>query len=311
VTDFDPLDSFRGDIGEPDIDRRDRIRADFRARVASLPPDRQGRRPFDPPRPPAPSRSPLASRRPALVLAALVLTLGVIGGTSVWLRGDHTSTAPVEQLAATAASQPDTALDHGQYLHRSEQLGDQTSGPVVRERWTAPDGTGQEAVSAMSVAPPGSSVPSLTVFTVPGSLQFAGLTYDELRSLPTEPDELLRALRRLGAVRADDEAASAAALTDVLALDVTPPDVAATALHALSLVGGSVTGSMTDGTGRTGVAIEGTNADGSRWIALIDPATGRSIGFYPAAPPGPGPASATPYHYWIDQDIVDSLPPGN
>jgi hypothetical protein len=240
-----------------------------------------------------------------------VVVLGLITGGALMLRDDPATAAPFEQLALAAASQPDTTLDEGLYLHRSERAGGDDNGPVVRERWTASNGTGQEVVSAATIGPPGSTVPSLTVFTEPGSLQFAGLTYDELRALPTAPDALLSTLRRLGAVQGDGAAADAAALADVLALDVTPPDVAAAAVRALERLGGAVVGPMTDAQGRTGSALEGSNDDGTRWIALLDTDTGRALGFYPAVPAGTDAAGAEPYRIWLDQDVTTSLPQGS
>ena len=104
---------------------------------------------------------------------------------------------------------------------------------MVREQWTAPDGTGQATETPMTIETAGSSVPSMTVYDAPGSLEFADMSYDSLRSLPTDPQALIDRLVQLGVTPANRPADQAEAVAAVLALDVSPPAVTAAGVQAL------------------------------------------------------------------------------
>jgi hypothetical protein len=268
-------------------------------------PDDDGRRPFDPP---AGRRRPV--RELVLALVVLALILGLAAGGAFWLDGRGPQTTTVQELAAAASMQPDVSLDEGQYLYRVERTSDQEAVASVREQWTARDGTGQATTNALQIGPAGSAPPSLTVYPVPGSLRFADLAYQELRQLPTDADALLARLNELGVTRSPRSADQAEAVAAVMALDVTPPSVAAAAVHALEQLGGRVTGSVGDGAGRNGIALQGENDDGTAWVVVLDHHTGRVIAFFGRVPAGDAVDDSVPHRVWLDQRITDSLEPG-
>jgi hypothetical protein len=306
VADLDPLEGFRSSVA-PDEARHERIKHQFRARIATMPADEHGRRPFDPPTPAQPvEASP--RQRPALVLVGLVLVVGLAAAGVLGARHrDAGFGGPsVSELAATAAQQPDVSLDAGQYLYQREQSADEAGAQSERQQWTARDGTGQAVVSAMALEGPGSSTPSLSLYPTPGALTFAGLGYDQLRSLPTDSTGLRQRLRVLGVVRGTDAHDEAEALASILALTVTPPEVARAAIEALADIGGEAAGPVTDATGRSGSSISGDNGDGTTWLAVFD-GTGRAIAFSPRVPAGADPSEASPRRLWSDQQITSSL----
>lgn len=292
MTDFDPLDSFRASVVTDDPERSERIRNEFRARIATMATDAEGRRPFDPA--PRPLR---ARRQPVLALVSMVVVLGVATAGAFVLGDRATLTPSLDELAMTAASRADQELEPGQVLASTLRRADVGEAMTLETQWIATDGTGQQVVTAFALNP---SAPSVTVFHEPGSLQFAGLHYDELRALPANPVALLDRLRqaRGGSSRPSDDAL---AIAELLALTVTPPDVAAGAMQALAELGGTPIGPTQDPSGRTGVGVEGFDADGTRWLIVLDPATGRAMGFETSGPDGsPGVSRA-----WIDQRVTN------
>lgn len=302
MTDFDPLDTFRSAVLTPDRQRSERIRDEFRARIATMATDEDGRRPFDPP---TPTRTKQSPRQPLLALVAMVAVLALATGGALWLEDDRTPALSVDELAIVAATQPGRTLDAGDYLYRAERSSDGNQPATLESQWTAVDGTGQRVVTALQIGRPGEHPPSLTLYTEPGSLQFARLSYDELWSLPTNPTALIARLRQLGATDGPLAVDDARALADVLALAVTPPEVASAAVQALAQLGGTAIGPAQDGAGRTGIGVRGINDDGTTWLVVLDPVSGRALGFQPhwSGEPGVGPSRS-----WIDQQITDSLP---
>jgi hypothetical protein len=305
MAEFTPLETFRESVGLPDRTRSERIRDEFRARIATMAPDDSGRRPFDSSAREPQLHVPTRHRQPVLALATLAVILGLAAGGAFWLRHDTTGGGSFQQLAAAARAQPDVALDETEFLYVAEQTSvDDTT--TLREQWTARDGTGQATESAMVIGSPGSSVPSMTVYGTPGSLEFAHLSYDELRTLPTDPHALLERLAALGVTRTSDAVDQAEAIAAVLALDVTPAEVLAAGVQALDIIGGTTVGPVTDGNGRVGVGVRGDNGDGTSWLVILDASSARTLAFHPditsvTSNGGTGRA-------WTDQRITDSLP---
>jgi hypothetical protein len=298
------LETFRASVGQPDLERSLRIREEFRARIATMAPDELGRRPFDNV---VPEPTPTVHRprsQPALALAALAVVL-VLAAAAAFLLRERPTAGSFQQLTAAARSQVDVTLDDGQYLYLAERTSANDSA-TLRQQWADRDGTGQATEAAMTIGPAGSSVPSMTVYDAPGSLEFAGMSYEQLRTLPTDPDALLGRLAELGVARPGVPADQAEAVAAILALHVTPPDVAAAGIQALQIIGGSSIGPVTDRDGRSGVGLRGANGDGTAWLVIIDASSARALAFHPHAPSATSHDSAG--RVWTDQGITDSLP---
>ena len=241
---------------------------------------------------------------PALALVGLVAVLGIAVGGALRLRTPAAPTPSIDELAAAAAATPDQVLASGQYLYRTERASDGGAPPTMTSQWTATDGTGQRVVAALQIGAPGQTSPSLSVYPEPGCLQFARLSYDQLRNLPSNPEALVQQLRDLGASDGTRPTDDARALADVLALAVTPPDVAAAAVQALEQIGGAVVGTVSDGAGRFGTGVRGIDPDGHAWLVVLDPATGRAIAFEPNWTS----SSTSLSRVWIDQGVTEGLP---
>jgi hypothetical protein len=304
VTDYSPLDTFRETDAEDDPARSRRIREEFRARIATMAADEEGRRPFDDPV----SRAAVAKprRRPLLALAAMALVLVLAGASAIVLSRSQPPGA-LDELARSAAKRTDTTLDATQYLYVSERTVAHDS-VSQRDQWTSRRGTGQSAITHVTIGPPTTDRPSLALYPAPGSLDFAGMSYDELRSLPTEPSALLDRLLVLGVARGEDPATQAFALAGVLALDVTPPSVASAAIRGLGQLGGTTIGPVPDAAGRTGVGIRGDNGDGTAWLVVVDPASGRALAAHDAIDPARS-ATTADGRVWLDQEVTADLSP--
>jgi hypothetical protein len=304
VTEFSPLDTFREPSGSDDPERSRRIREDFRARIAAMPTDADGRRPFDPPVRRAERTRSVRRHVPALALTGLVIVVAMV---ALGVARLSPSSAPdgFDQLASAAAERPDATLTSGQYLHVAART---TTGAdeVTRQQWTSSDGSGQTVVAALDLRAAGEA-PTITPYPAPGSLDFAGLSYEELRSLPAEPSSLVERLRELGVITSTTPSGEASALAEVLALDVTPPDVAAAALRALEQLGGERIGAVPDAIGRVGEGLRGANGDGTSWLVVVDPRTGAAMAMHPKVDPTT-PASRVDGRVWTEQGITDHLP---
>ena len=132
------------------------------------------------------------------------------------------------------------------------------------------------------------------------------MSYEQLRSLPTEPDALLDRLGALGVASSTRPGAQAVALGRVLALQVTPPDVGAAAIRALARLGGTAIGAVPDAAGRVGVGIRGDNADGTAWLVVIDPGSGLAMAAHDTVDPTT-PTATAPGRVWLTQNVTTSL----
>jgi hypothetical protein len=304
VTDFSPLDTFRETAGRPDPGRSDRIRHEFRARIATMAPDDEGRRPFDP----AVARRARSWRRPGqpvLAIAALALVLVLAGAAALVLPSSPRSDS-LDDLASAAANRSDAGLRDEEYLHLSERTTAHGTS-IKHDQWTAPNGTGQAMTTPLSLGPSSSDLLGVTRYGKPGSLDFAGMTYDELRTLPAEPGALLDRLDELDVATSRRPGAQAIALGRVLALQVTPPEVGAAAIRAFGRLGGTTIGAVPDAAGRVGAGVRGANGDGTTWLVVLDPSSGVAMAAHEKVDPTT-PAAAAPGRVWISQNVTTSLP---
>jgi hypothetical protein len=307
----DPLETFRDDSREPSPEAIDRVTKRLTDRLASLPPDEEGRRPFEARRA-EPAKVARPSRR-VLALAAVAVLAPLTLGLVVLFTGDSVEEpVPVAQLSAMALERPDRPLSEGEYHYRVEEsalAGDQ---PVLRiERWITTDGSGREArtTPATAGAPGAGTDPTVTARTAADALDFAGLSYAELRALPTDPAALIQRLEERGLISRSDESAAAATLAELLSFQITKPAVRAAAIDALGLLGGRSVGTSDDGSGRRGVAVMGDNPDGMHWVMVIDPSTILARAFHPRTSWIPASTTAMPLHRrWQDQAVVAALP---
>lgn len=302
MTELTPLDTFREPSGADDPERSRRIREDFRARIATMPADADGRRPFDPV--PAPRTTSARRHVPALALTGVVVVVALVV-VGVSRLSPSSGRSGFDQLATAAAQRPDAMLADGQYLHVAARA-TTAEGDSMRQQWTSADGTGQTIVAPLDLRVAGDP-PSATRYPTPGSLAFAGMTYEQLRTLPVEPTSLVERLRQLGVIASATPDGRASALAEVLALDVTPPDVAAAALRALEQMGGERIGAVPDAAGRVGEGLRGDNGDGTSWLVVIDPRTGIAMALHPQMDPA-HPTSRVDGKVWTEQGITDQLP---
>jgi hypothetical protein len=308
----DPLETFRGDSREPSPEAIDRVTKRLTDRLASLPPDEEGRRPFDDRRG-EPARVARPSRRVLALAAVAVLAPLTLGMAMLLTRDSVEEPVPVAQLSAMALERPDRPLDESEYHYRVEESAPPGENqPVLRiERWITTDGSGREArTTRIDAGAPGVGPdPTVTARTGADPLDFAGLSYAELRALPTDPTALLQRLEDHGLISRSDESGTAATLAELLSFEITEPAVRAAAIDALELIGGRSVGTSDDGSGRRGVAVMGDNPDGTHWVMVMDPGTTLARAFHPRTTWIPSSTATLPLHRrWQDQAVVATLP---
>jgi hypothetical protein len=313
VADRHPLETFRADI-RLDPDRRERITAQVAERVRRSAPDTNGRRPFverpaqdllpssGPHKPPAapPAQRGLPDRR-ALIAAATVLV--AVLGLSITAGLRHSGTAvdalTVDDLAVAARQGGERELGEGEHVYHAEETGHATAtGPELVEQWIASDGTGRSRRTTSSPLTLVADAPLPP--TAPEAMDFAGLSYQELRTLPTDPSSLLDRLMELGVVEDRRSPDMVGVLAELLTFDVTPAEVRGTIVRSLALLGGEVRGVVADARGRRGVAVSGHSRDGTGWTVIIDPANGLALAANTAASiPGPRPPDRPSWRLWF------------
>jgi hypothetical protein len=331
----DEFESFRGSIADLDHDREQRIRSKFEGLRGPIQADTNG-----PPedgdvthlRLVAASGDPRSTprhSRPVLVGVAAAVVLMVLTGTIGLLRSSDDGAevassvedVPLSEVAARAGSRADVTLPSDGLLHGTQVRGLRT--PEGRDRaetltidtseeWARRDGTGLLRSSSDVVAlgpgtPLGSSANATDTEVVTSGPIQRTLSYDELRALPTDPDELLAFVR--ARVSGDDSSGTAELLAKILAIDVVAPATRAAGFRALEQIGAVPIGTLTDYSGQTYNAYSGTDPDGRPWVVLVDPLSTRVTGF--AALGGTGDAMFRDADRWIEfgpQEIVSELP---
>jgi hypothetical protein len=331
----DKFESFRGSMADLDEDREQRIRRRFEELRGPIRPADSGTDEGTKVAPvhlvATPVESPRSSRhrRPVLVGVAAAVVLMILIGVMSLVRssGDSTDVSssiddlPLGELAARAGARADVELPPGGILHGTQVEGLRTA--EVRERaatltlrtleeWARSDGTGTLRTSSDAIAlgpgtPMGTPTAEQDVDVVePGPLQRA-LPYDELRALPTDPNDMLTLVQ--SKVSPDDPASAAEWLAKMLSIEVVPPAARAAGFGALELLGAEPIGQLTSYSNVSSNAYAGTDKNGRPWVVLVDPVTTRVTGF--AALGGQGEGTFRDAERWLEfgpQEIVNELP---
>jgi hypothetical protein len=310
----DEFESFRGAIADLDGDRRQRIRDRFETlRAAPATPDAPPDSEDDaaavhlvptadagpPPRP--------RHRRSVLIGVAAIVVLVALVGAFALFRSDSTTDlassvddVPLSEIAARARTQRDSDLPTDQvlYLHKVTAASFAPSGVygafaqlITTDTWARRDGTGVVRTTTQIVptgpgdAPSaGPADPALHPIASPQS--FLGVrAYDEIRDLPTTPDDLLQ-LVRTSFVSPEDPTDAVQFLARLLALETTPPDVRAAGFEAIAQLGAEPAGRVTTFGGAQGTAYRGVDPAGQPWLIVVDPASTRVLAFVGGAEEG-------------------------
>lgn len=182
-----------------------------------------------------------STHAPWLAAAAVILVLTGLAGAYIEPREPASlGAATTESVVAAVASSPHETLAAGQVLRTTEDWTGLDPRTVTRVRTR--EGTGSE--EWVFVTNDQVTATSSIAYPDAGSVPFSGLTYDQIQTLPTDPDELIAFLHSEGGWFDSPEETSRA-LADLLTLPVTPPDVRAAAIEGLLGLGAVVTGDDT------------------------------------------------------------------
>jgi hypothetical protein len=246
-----------------------------------------------------------SGRRPFLVVAAAAAIVAVVFGFAVARTGqrdtvvaDQPAPTTVADIATNAASLVDRPLPAGEYAHLTIEEGLPFTDPMagaqtrveVTETWTSSAGDGRQRSAAPEIVDgTGRTVGTLGPASDTGPVArvggFGAFTYDQLRSLPTDPTAL-RARLGDGSLAKASEASRSNLITDLLLLDVTPPGVRAAALTILAEDGATLRPEATDHEGRRGIGIELARSDGFTTVYVVD-RDGVLVGAYDVAAGSP------------------------
>jgi hypothetical protein len=335
VASDDDFESFRGAIADLDADRERRIREKFEASRApqvsntSSPPVDDDASVLDLVPDVDAISSPSRHTRAVLMgVAAVVVLLALVGAFRVVRNSGPTTNVasgiedvPLSEVAARAGALPDIDLQAGQVLYLKWRDGTgftaadgHASGSTVTstEAWVLRDGSGVTRVSSDFVAtgpgdPLGSPLAPRQRPTPAGNFVLWPDTYDAIRAMPSTPEQLVNQFR--SAYRVADDAETAVLLSQLLALETTPPAVRAAGFEALAQLGAQPTGRVTMPEGAEGVGYQGADVYGRPWIVVVDPATTAVLGF--AIAPGTGDNTffnAMKWNEYLDQRVEDGLP---
>ncbi len=230
---------------------------------------------------------------------------------------------PLSEIASRARTRPDVELQGDEVLYQRRLKGDAfpqngTSAPGVivttTESWARRDGTGVTRISSQIVSTgPGETVgagsgdAALRPIASPEAF-LAVRAYDEIRSLPTTPAELLNVVRT-SFVSGDDPADAVQFLAALLALDITPPDVRAAGFEAIETLGAQPVGRLATFSGAEGGAYRGVDAAGRPWLLVVDPASTKVLAFVDAAGEGDNTfLGAQRWDEFDEQRIESGLP---
>jgi hypothetical protein len=330
----DEFESFRRTLADLDVDGEQRIRSRFeRARTPLVPEPSADDGPALvvelAPRPDTTEVVATAPRHSKTVLmgvAAALVLVGVITAVTLFRTSGTTTDVssgiddvPLSEIASRARAQPDVDLPPDQYFYRQRTLGrayPQLDGSAPgftlsrEEDWSRRDGTGlirdvAEFVPAGPGSIPGVGAPGVRDIPVRQTQPFMAFRdYDEIRSLPTDPDELVARAKQI--VASDDPLYTADFLASLLALDVTPPDVRAAGFEALSSLGARSIGQVVTYDGPTGIGYQGTDASGRPWIVIVDPTTTKILGFVAGAGDGDRRYLDSSWFYQFGDERIES-----
>ncbi|GAA0839812.1 CU044_5270 family protein [Streptosporangium amethystogenes subsp. fukuiense] len=212
----------------------------------------------------------------ALSMAVALIAVNVTGETPNQPSA-VAAAAILDRAAEAAETKPDPTPRDDQFVYVKEARWSgapgSTSHPYTNERWESVNGShaglriehGKRAV----IPPP-----------KPGEYHIVPIRYTELRTLPTDPDELLVYLRNLPAADSDERVAGY--LAGLLANPVLPSDLRPAAYRALAKVPGTrVLQDVLDVTDRRGLGIAwepGSEFGGSEMVLILDPHTFAYLG---------------------------------
>lgn len=224
-----------------------------------------------------------AVRGRVLLIAAVVLLVAVVGTALISrTQNDGERLPTLDDMVERIAQQPDIVLGPAQYWHerRFQRLAAMNagSGDVASylEQWVAKDGTGAQVygISEVPITYQTQTIPTETTrdeFAEPRSLTFVGLTYDQLRGLPHDPQSLRSSVRALLGPEADDTVET---YVDLAASLVAAPGTRAASLQVLQEFDGST---ITYDATRLGFSnsqvVEGRSRLGS-WAVMLDRVSG-------------------------------------
>jgi hypothetical protein len=264
---------------------------------------------------PAIDRAP-RRRLPVLAAAALVVVVMVLAAALVARSRQQPDVStgldvqPLGTLAQEERDQPDQPLRDGEYLHSGMRVGSRLQLPdgtllVIdnQETWQASDGQGyfggaQEVVPLEGTATlqPSSGAHPLEAGPFAGS----SLSYDELRNLPADPNQLLADVR----ARSTSDAEAANQLARMLGYSsILTPAGRASVLGAFALLGTEPAGTATDYSGRTGRAFVGHSGPDS-WVLVLAPEDNRPLAFAITADPT-GADAFRAAAQWVEFDADD------
>ncbi|MEV4184230.1 CU044_5270 family protein [Streptosporangium canum] len=228
------------------------------------------------------TRTPLRWPRIA-VTGALALTMAV-GLIAVNVTGETpnqpsavAAAAVLDRAAEAAEATPDPTPRDDQFVYVKEAQWSgapgSTSHAYAGERWESVDGSQAglkvEHGKRVVIPPP-----------KPGEFHILPVRYTELRTLPTDPDELLAHMR--GLLVNDSDEGAARYLAGLLSNPVLPSDLRPAAYRALAKVPGTrVLQDVLDVTGRRGLGITWepeSEFGGSEMVLILDPHTFAYLG---------------------------------
>lgn len=200
---------------------------------------------------------------PWLAAAAVILVFTGLAGAYIEPHDPPAArAATTESIIAAVAASPHEDLAAGQVLRTTEEWSGLDPRTVTRIRTR--EGTGSE--EWVFVTNDQVTATSSIAYPDAGSVPFSGLTYEQIQSLPTDPDELIAYLHAEGGwFDSSDE--TARALADLLTLPVAPTPVRVAAIEGLLALGADATGDEAEP--RLDLVLPG----GPLWLT-IDPVRG-------------------------------------
>jgi hypothetical protein len=332
----DDFESFRGAVADLDDDRARRIRGRFESLRATAPApaassegtdDESGVVHLEPATGDEPT--PARHRRPVLIgVAAAVVLLAFVGAFTLFRSSDRSTDlgsgvgdVPLDEIAARAAAKAGVDLQGSEVLYVKQigggvipAYGTTARGSVVRttESWVRRDGSGVARTTSEFVpSGPGEllGVPGPTETPLANGNGFLSkLSYDEIRSLPTTPHELIDVIAN-SYVSSNDSASSVGFIVSLIALDTTPPTVRAAGFEALDQLGAEPVGRVSTYAGVEGDGYQGLDSYGRPWLVVVDLASTDVLSYARAI--GTGVNTYIDAQEWIEfleEHIEDGLP---
>ena len=284
-------------------------------------------RPLERPRKVSRSGGPQRGR---VLLAAATVFVALLVGAIALSRQSGRTTTELQATLATATTNdeliialgqaPDTPLGDGRYdYQRVESAIPANDGRMslhTNQRWVTNQNTGRAAQTdeqlLASNAPGAASTAGLadgfdSPFTSRDAQGFGTYTFDQIRSLPTEPLALRAQLFSLAKVKPTETAALYDRIAELLTVQSTPPAVRVGLARILVADGATVLGQVRDRAGRQGLGIAVPLPDGNRLVFVLDATTYHRFGDFTVPATGPTTAdAASAWHTVLDNVIVDS-----